>query len=158
MRRHIQNGPLLSWRLLSVIFDKESSPLYIESRTVVLTWTSLLADRLLLRQLYMPKVKQPLPKLESGWFGAKYMPCASGRWWTPDGVSSIFGGIFHSARNCTSFPVYIAMQNYSWLTKTDFASSEVEIREVQPTLKHDTPHCSPTIPGIAHQDRPFEYV
>ena len=64
----------------------------------------------------MARVKQQLPKLESRWFGAKYMT-------TPDGVSSIFGGRFPSARNCTSLPVDIALQNYSRLTKTDFASS-----------------------------------
>ena len=117
-------------------------PLYIESCTVVLTWTSLLADRLLLRQLYMPRLKQQLPKLESRWFWHKIQANTSGRWWTPDGVSSIFGGRFPSVRNCTSFSVDIAMQNYSRLTKTEFASSEseVEIREVQRTLKHDTPH------------------
>ena len=155
MPRDIQNGPLRSWRLLSVIFDQESSPLYIEACTVVLTRTSLLADRLLLRQLYMPRVKQELPNTNT-----------SARWWMPDGVSSIFGGRFPSATNCTSFPVDTAMQNYSRLRKTDFALFEVEIREVQPTLKHDTPryfqhysaHYSPTIPGIAHQDRLFEYV
>ena len=62
----------------------------------------------------------------------------------PDVVSSIFGG---SATNCTSFPVDTAMQHYSRLRKTDFASSEVEIREVRRwnTTPHVTSNITPHI-------------